>query len=137
MDRSASTPQCGRCRFEFAENAEAPGIGSAVPDLQFQTKDDGTAANIPVGRRFQISLEENPTTGYRWLDPEFDKACLRLESADYVAHQGGAIGGGGIRQFEFSVTGQCRTTIHLVYKRPWEPNAAPQKTFALTVIGTS
>lgn len=135
MDKSASTPQCGRCRFELAENA--PDTGSAVPDLQFETKDNGTAANIPVGQRFQILLEENPTTGYRWLDPEFDKACLRLESADYAPRQGGAIGGGGIRQFEFSVTAQCRTTIHLVYKRPWESNAAPQKTFALTVIGTS
>src|ERR1700683_4440650 len=61
MDKSASTPQCGGCRFELAENG--PDTGSAVPDLQFETKDNGTAANIPVGRRFQILLEENPTTG--------------------------------------------------------------------------
>lgn len=108
-----------------------------MPDLQFQANDNGTAANIAVGRRFQIRLAENPTTGYRWLDPEFDKACLRLESADFVAHAGGGVGGGGIRQFEFSVTAPCRTTIRLVNKRPWETNATPQKTFALTVVGTS
>lgn len=108
-----------------------------MPDLKFQANDTGTTANVPVGRRFQILLEENPTTGYRWLEPEFDKACLRLESADYVSHQGGGIGGGGIRQFKFSVTAPCRTTIHLVNKRSWETNAAPQKRFELTVVGTS
>lgn len=107
-----------------------------MPNLEFEAADDGKVVNVPVGRRFRIRLEENPTTGYRWAAPEFDGSCLGLEADSYAPHQGAAIGGGGVRQFEFAVKSECRTTIRLINRRSWETNAAPRATYELTVVGT-
>lgn len=106
-----------------------------MPDSTFQAKDNGKTVSIPVGQRFRLELEENPTTGYRWSVPEFDQKCLVLESNEYTPAGGAGIGGGGVRQFGFAVKSPCRTKIHLMNKRPWEKDAAPEATFEITVIG--
>jgi inhibitor of cysteine peptidase len=136
MDRSGLMPQCGRLKFEATANAEPKNAASAVPDFLFQAKDNGAVATIPVGQRFQIQVEENPTTGYKWSEPEFDKQCLLLESDQYTPYKEAGIGGGGIRLFAFTVKSECKTTVRLMYKRPWETNVAPEATFEITVSGS-
>jgi len=105
-----------------------------VPDTLFEAKDNGAVASVEVGERFRLRLEENPTTGYKWSKPDFDTACLQLLSDEYKPHQGAAIGGGGVREFEFAPTGPCRTTIRLTNRRPWETNVAPAATFEMTIV---
>jgi inhibitor of cysteine peptidase len=136
MDKLELTPQCGRFNCEPVADAEAVSLPSTMPDLIFQAEDNGRVANVPVGRRFRIRLEENPTTGYKWSKPDFDASCLRLESDEYTPYKEAGIGGGGVREFEFTATAECRTTIHLVNKRPWETSVAPTATFEITVVGT-
>jgi inhibitor of cysteine peptidase len=105
-------------------------------DVVFKAEDNGRVANVPVGRRFGIRLEENPTTGYKWSKPEFDSSCLRLGSDEYTPYKGTGIGGGGVREFEFTPLAECRTTIRLMNRRPWETNVTPVATFEITVVGT-
>jgi inhibitor of cysteine peptidase len=107
-----------------------------MPDLVFQDKDNRKVVTIPVGARFRIRLDENPTTGYKWSSPEFDSHCLRLGSDEYKRYPEAGIGGGGIREFEFTATSECRTTIRLALRRPWETDVAPEATFELTVAAT-
>jgi predicted secreted protein len=107
-----------------------------VSELIFEAKDSGTQARVPVRGHVLIRLEENPTTGYQWTAPEFDANCLHLESNTYTRRESAGVGGGGIRQFEFSVIAACRATIHLAYKRPWETDTAVRRTFELTIVGT-
>jgi inhibitor of cysteine peptidase len=117
----------------------APNLASledAVSELFFAAKDSGTEARVPVRGRFQIRLEENPTTGYQWTAPDVDANCLHLESNTFTRNDSAGVGGGGIRQFDFSVIAPCRTAIHLAYKRPWETTAAARRTFDLTIVGT-
>ena len=128
MDRSASTPQCGRSK----SNAS----GKVVPTLTYHAQDRGKTVSIAVGTRFSIELDENPTTGYRWSAPTFDEKYLVLEADEYTPAAGAAIGGGGIRQFVFAVKSAGRTAIRLENKRPWERDAAPAATFEMTVVGT-
>jgi inhibitor of cysteine peptidase len=107
-----------------------------VSELLFEAKDSGTEARVPVRGHFQIRLEENPTTGYQWTAPDFDAKCLHLESNTFIRNDSGGVGSGGIRQLDFSVTAECRTTIRLTYKRSWEANDAARRTFDLTIVGT-
>lgn len=127
MDRSASTPQCGRCKFRVAQN---------VPNAIFQVKDNGKTVDIPVGQHFRVVLEENPTTGYRWNLPELDPQCLSLESNEYTPAGGAGIGGGGVRQFEFAVKSPCKITLRLLNKRSWEKDVSPAAAFEITIIGS-
>jgi inhibitor of cysteine peptidase len=122
-----STQPCGRSKFKVVEN---------VPDVTFQAKDNGKTVSVPVGQHFRVVLKENPTTGYKWDVPEFDEQCLSLESNDYTLADGGGVGGGGVRQFEFAVRSACKTTLRLVNKRSWEKNVMPAAGFEITVVGT-
>ncbi|PYM64098.1 MAG: hypothetical protein DMD79_07085, partial [Candidatus Rokuibacteriota bacterium] len=57
--------------------------------------------SIAVGTRLCIELQENPTTGYRWGQLDFDKERLGLESDAYTPAGGTGVGGGGSHRFVF------------------------------------
>ncbi len=107
-----------------------------MSEIIFQAEDNGRVAQIPIGRRFRIRLEENPTTGYKWSQPDFAADCLRLESDEYIRHEGAGVGGGGVREFGFIPIAECRTTIHLTKRRPWETGVTPGATFELSIVVT-
>src|SRR5215471_12175647 len=87
-DRSGLTPQCGRFSCEPWVSAERRNVASAMPDdVVFKAEDNGRVANVPVGRRFGIRLEDTATTGYKWSKPEFDSSCLRLGSDEYTPYK--------------------------------------------------
>src|ERR1700692_3571718 len=91
--RSVSTLRCGRLKSKDAANL--------VPPSSFRAKDNGKTVEIPVGARFCIELEENPTTGYKWSVPAFDEKCLVLKSDQYPPSKGTGIGRVGILKFGF------------------------------------
>jgi inhibitor of cysteine peptidase len=104
--------------------------------MSYGAKDAGTTITVAVGTRFTIELEENATTGYTWSSPEFDQKVLALSGDEYTLPEGAAIGGGGMRKFEFVARTAGRTVIRLGYRQPWMPNAPPEATFELTVVVT-
>jgi inhibitor of cysteine peptidase len=107
-----------------------------VPDAVFQARDNGKTVSVPIGQRFRIELEENPTTGYKWTVPEFDQTCLALEMDEYTPAKTSGIGGGGIRQFVFAIKSACRVTLRMVNKRPWETDGEPAARFEITIVGS-
>jgi inhibitor of cysteine peptidase len=107
-----------------------------MPALSYGPKDAGKSVTLSAGARFFIELEENPTTGYKWSSPEFDEKVLALSSDEYTPAEGAAIGGGGMRKFEFVARTAGRTVIRLGYRQPWMPNAPPEATFELTAVVT-
>jgi inhibitor of cysteine peptidase len=53
----------------------------------------------------------------------------------YVANPAmGTIGGGGAHEWNFRAVGKGTGTLSLGYRRPWEKDAAPAKTFTLTMV---
>jgi inhibitor of cysteine peptidase len=82
-----------------------------------------------------VTLAENPTTGYKWeflAKPE--PICVTVGDA-YVANPAmGTIGGGGAHEWNFRAVGKGTGTLSLGYRRPWEKDAAPAKTFTLTMV---
>jgi inhibitor of cysteine peptidase len=94
---------------------------------------DGRTLTLRVGDGVNLSLAENPTTGYRW---EFltrpEPVCVIVSDA-YVANTGGAIGSGGAHQWALRAVDKGTVTVSLGYRRPWEKDVASAQTFKLTI----
>lgn len=93
---------------------------------------DGRTINLRVGGGVKLSLEENPTTGYRWeFLTKLEPVCVVVSDA-YVAG-GGAIGSGGVHDWVFRAVAKGTASVKLGYRRPWEKDTAPAQTFTLTI----
>lgn len=95
---------------------------------------DGRSIELRVGDGVQLSLTENPTTGYRWefvTKPE--PYCVVVSDA-YVADSNGAIGTGGAHKWVFRAVSPGSRTLSLAYRRPWEKDTPPAETFKLTLV---
>ncbi len=77
--------------------------------------------NLGMGEEFAISLEENPTTGYRW-EASFDSSFIELTDKKYQ-RKGRAIGGGGTIEFKFLPLKLGKTALQLRLLRSWEGEA--------------
>lgn len=71
------------------------------------------------GDTIHLELEENPTTGYAWDIAMVDSNVLQLQSSDYKLNQGGAIGGGGLRDMIFIVKDSGSGRLKLENKQRW------------------
>lgn len=87
------------------------------------------------GDEFVLTLESNPTTGYRWqLAEKPDENIVKLVSSEYKATGTKLVGAGGNDVWTFRAEGKGKTTINLIYVRPWEKDAPPAKTAAVIII---
>lgn len=81
---------------------------------------------------FTIALKSNPTTGYKWY-ADYDYYLLNLQEERYDREPTIALGAGGSSVFVFLPLKTGKTTISLVYKRPWENIVADTKTFYVEI----
>ena len=81
---------------------------------------------------FELSLAENPTTGYRWEFKSKGEPVCRLVSTQFDASSG-SVGTGGTHRWRFQVVGTGVAAIELAYERSFEADKPPAKTFELTV----
>src|SRR5262249_41644708 len=95
--------------------------------------DDGKTIPLDKGGKVDLVLKANPTTGYRWQivrnNPEQLK---RLGKSTFDRPKGGAIGAGGTQTFRFQAEEPGASDLELVYRRPFEKEAKPAKTFKVT-----
>jgi inhibitor of cysteine peptidase len=128
--RSGSTGQRPSIR-----DRQAKAEGISVASVVITESDEGRWIKIPAGQTFEVSLPENPTTGYRWSIELFDTSLLQF-SGDSFSSQGGAIGGGGMRTFSFVATRPGTTDLRLRLARQWEPTKSPGKkaSFKLRIV---
>lgn len=89
---------------------------------------DESNTNILVTVRnpvFMIKLKSNPTTGYSWILKTYDPKLINLMSHRYVRPATNLIGASGYELWTFSAQQKllgAKTTIQLLYARPWQPN---------------
>jgi predicted secreted protein len=96
--------------------------------------DNGRKIELNKGQTLVITLEANPTTGYTWEAAEFDEHVLRQVGEIEFQPESSAIGAGGVQILRFEAVNSGKTSLKLVYHRPWEKNVKPLKTFSLQVI---
>lgn len=97
----------------------------------------GRVLNVAPGDRLEIRLEENRTTGFRWLVADEENHVLVLERNTYIGTREGVAGSGGIRKLEFLVAKPGRTTLRLFNRRTWDRDMSADLPFELTVNAES
>ncbi|HMD99549.1 MAG TPA: protease inhibitor I42 family protein [Terriglobia bacterium] len=100
--------------------------------IHINADSNGREVSAAVGETLEISLAENRTTGFRWeLKSKAETACILVKDAAEPAK--GPPGKGGTHRWQFQAVRPGTGEIELEYRRPWERDAPPQRTFQITV----
>ena len=115
----------------------AAGCGRST-EIKLDANDNGRRIELEKGQVLVITLESNPTTGYRWEVVEFEEPILQqMGEAEFKQsdpREPPPPGTGGWETFRFEATSAGQMTLKLVYHRPWEEGEEPLETFSLQVV---
>jgi len=109
------------------------GCGPAK-EVKLDASANGRQVELQKGQTLVITLESNPTTGYRWEVVEIDESILRQIGEAEFKPESEALGAGGTETFRFEATNAGQMALKLVYHRPWEEGEEPLETFSLQVV---
>ena len=96
---------------------------------------DNKSVTLPVGETIELSLAENPTTGYRWTLASPGAPVCELKDDEFVS-PGQQPGGGGKHNFTFAVRQAGEATIALKSARKWA-DADAGRDFTVNVRATA
>ncbi len=91
--------------------------------------DSGKSVQLKTGDKLEITLKSNPTTGYKWDVASPESGVLEMVGKPEFEADSKALGAGGKTTFVFRAASSGKTTLKLVYHRPWEKKVPPAKTF--------
>lgn len=109
---------------------------SAAPkELSVDITSSSKEVTLADGGTLTVILESNITTGYSWNENANigDKTVMQQTDHKYQPPATPVPGAGGKEVWTFKALKAGKSTISLEYRRPFEPTAAPAKTFTLTV----
>jgi len=113
--------------FEVYPSAETVDVNEA---------DNGGQVELELGKLLVVTLESNPSTGYRWeLVENNDSVLKQFGQVEFKSSDTGdspMVGAGGWEIFRFKAVSAGQATLGLVYHRSWE-DAEPLKTFSIQV----
>lgn len=133
--------------------SSSPPQGPPPPtEIQVDAKDDGRRIQLKQDEILVITLESNPSTGYTW---ELEEAEVQVESQGILQQVGKTeftpqtsspeaatrqdapylLGAPGTQILRFAAVETGQTTLSLVYRRPWERDVSPARTYSLQVEG--
>ncbi|MCE5324880.1 MAG: protease inhibitor I42 family protein [Planctomycetaceae bacterium] len=126
---AATQPAAQAADKSAGKSAEKPAALMVLDDQ------NGKSVELVVGQSVVIRLKGNMTTGFAWhLGKVEGDAAKLLGKIEYEPDPArGRVGSGGtfVTTFEAVKVGQA--TVVLEYKRPWEKDTPPAKTFKLTM----
>ncbi len=92
-------------------------------------KDNSNVIRVNANNNFTITLDSNPTTGYKWaIDSPFDTKLLKLIDSNYVPAKTNLVGAPSKEKWAFKAVKPGKTIISFIYTRPWEKDTPPVKT---------
>ena len=106
---------------------------SAPISVKLSEKDVGRTVEMSVGDVLEIVLKGNPTTGYIWGVASPDKRILKQVGEPEFEPDRKARGSGGNIILRFEAAKAGKTSLQLIYHRPFEKNKPPIKTFEVRV----
>jgi len=104
--------------------------------LELSADQDGKSVTIAKGREIVVRLAGNPTTGFNWRVGEISGAAVKSQGEPtYVPtqHTQRMVGTGGTFVFKFLAVKPGKSTVKLVYARPWEKEKPPVQSFTTTI----
>ncbi len=115
-----------------------PLISANVANVSLDATADGTTQQLKIGEVLSISLDSNTSTGYSWF-ATISNAAVLVQMGEPVYQETATnsstpvLGAAGAQIFYFQATGTGTTSLTLDYKRSFETNVTPEKTFSMTV----
>lgn len=105
--------------------------------LSITDADNNKTVTLAKGQSILVKLSSNPSTGYGWSVSSTDRTFGYPAAEKFFPAGSGAVGSGGIQRFTWKTNSPLNMagshTVKLDYKRSWETNVAPAKTFTFTV----
>lgn len=99
--------------------------------IEIGEADNGGECSLQIGDVMELTLAENPTTGYR-LALRAPVGPVLEVTADSFAHPStGLIGAGGLHSWRFRALEEGRVVLAIDNRRSWEPT--PVGTFKITI----
>ena len=102
--------------------------------VQLHQIDSGRSLNIETDDTLEIVLDCNPTTGYQWKVQPWDTKIIEEIDKPVYESKSDVIGSGGQITFHFKAISPGRTSLKLIYFRPFEKNVPPAKTFEVNIV---
>ncbi len=107
-------------------------------EVKLDAAANGRQVELQKGQTLVITLESNPTTGYRWEVVELEESILRQmgepEFKVSDSREPPPPGTGGWETWRFEAVKAGQTALELVYHRAWEEGVEPLETFSLQVV---
>jgi inhibitor of cysteine peptidase len=107
-----------------------------LKSLTLTEADEGRTVTIAKGQNVVVKLQSNPSTGYRWQVVATDRTFGYPASTRFVKN-GDAAGASGVERMTWKTSGPLPMTgthqVKLEYRRPWEKDSSPAKTFTFSV----
>ncbi|MFQ5813019.1 MAG: protease inhibitor I42 family protein [Anaerolineae bacterium] len=111
------------------------GCNPQQQEVKASIGDNGREKELKKGQTLVVTLEGNPTTGYSWeLAEPLDEQVLRQAGEPEFKAESDALGAGGVQVLRFEAVNAGKTTLKLVYHRPWEKDVEPLETYSLQVV---
>jgi inhibitor of cysteine peptidase len=112
--------------------------GGTGVEVLLGTEDHGRRVQVDTSQVIVLTLESNPSTGYRWEVVGADSAVLQqvgeVEFTPASELDPPPLGASGVEVYRFEAVGAGETTLELVYHRPWEEGVEPLETFSVEVL---
>lgn len=109
---------------------------SSSNEVKLDIGDSGSQVEVKQGQVLAISLESNPTTGYKWEVLKINEEMLeQIGEAEFESSQSGdVVGAGGVETLRFKTVGVGTTYLELGYLRFWEEDVAPLLLYTLSIV---
>ena len=93
----------------------------------------GETIDLTPGETLTLRLNENPTTGYRWLLPDLDTQQIQLIDDRFELPANSAIGASGQRILTLKAL--AKGTIHLTLhnRQAWDPQSPIAESFTVKI----
>jgi inhibitor of cysteine peptidase len=112
-----------------------PSVRAQDSAVTLPENQNGGSAQISKNQKLHIRLPVQGGTGFSWQLTRTPSAPVRLlSSSTQPAGRGNVPGGPATELFVFEPTGAGAGDIELGYRRPWEKDVAPARTFAVHVV---
>ena len=99
--------------------------------LALTEADADKTVDVAAGDTVEIQLPENATAGYRWMLETIDKSVCEMIADERHGPDKIVPGAPGTHVWRLKAAraGNCR--IAIAYRRPWQSDAPPARTFNL------
>ena len=87
---------------------------------------------LSIGQVIELHLKENPTTGFRWSFAADGRPSCAVIGDSFEQYKSPP-GAGGDHAWGIKAVRAGACHLELLYRRPYEPDAPPARTFALDV----